>query len=235
MERLTSPRSSVDDAVVDGHDERVEVGEALVEVPRVEAGRLAHRPHGRARPALGAEQLEGGVEEQAAALGPPVIGGETGPASRGCGARRDLSTGVTVTYGRSWQRPLPMTAARADGRRGSSGSSGRSGTRQVVVIGGGGSAGSAPRWRSAGPATRCSCSSAIRCPRPATPRRRSPPSGAAPRRSTRPTASSPASSSSCAEHFPDVLAGAAATSGASRCRPATTSASRSPATRTWRC
>jgi flavin-dependent dehydrogenase len=79
------------DAVVHGDDELVEVVEALVEVARVELRGRAHGAHRRPRPALGPEQLEGGVDQQRPALGATILGRHTGP------------SGADST----WQRPLP--------------------------------------------------------------------------------------------------------------------------------
>ena len=87
----------LDEVVVDGDEQRVEVLEALVEVAGVEAGLLADGADRRARPALGAEELQRCVEEEGAPLGPTVFSGEPDPpggVARGGG-------------GRGWQRPLP--------------------------------------------------------------------------------------------------------------------------------
>ncbi len=98
----------VDDPLVHGHDQLVEVTEALVEVARVEAGVLADGAHRGAGGALGPEQLEAGVEEETAPLGPPVVGGDAGPS-----APTRLISGSW--QGRSpypmveiWQRSLPQ-------------------------------------------------------------------------------------------------------------------------------
>ena len=85
----------VDDAVVDGDDQLVEILEALVEVARVQSRPLAHGPHGRAARPFGAEQLERGVDQERAPLSPPVGGRHPGPTGRRT-ERRD-----------TWQRPLP--------------------------------------------------------------------------------------------------------------------------------
>ena len=89
------------DVVVDGDEELVAVGEALVEVAGVEAGPLAHRPHRRAGVALGAQEVEAGVDQLRAPLGGPLLGGDAGPPAAaqrgGCGAGLDLT----------WQRALP--------------------------------------------------------------------------------------------------------------------------------
>jgi hypothetical protein len=86
-----------DEPVVDGEEQRVEVVEALVEVARVQAGGLAHGAHRGARPTLGAQQLEGDVEQQLSSFRATISRGQADPAGR-VAARRG---------GRGWQRPLP--------------------------------------------------------------------------------------------------------------------------------
>jgi hypothetical protein len=85
----------LDEAVVDAQQQLVEVRKGLVEVPRVEPGLLAHRPHRGAGPALGAQQLEACVEQKGATLGAPILGVEPDPA------------GGVAAAGGSWQRSLP--------------------------------------------------------------------------------------------------------------------------------
>ena len=71
-------RRPLGDVVVDGDGQGVEVGEALVEEPRRELRTGADRADARARPALGAEQVEGRVHEPGAPVGVPVGGGDAG-------------------------------------------------------------------------------------------------------------------------------------------------------------
>src|SRR5690606_35805184 len=85
-----------DEAVVDGHRQRLEVLEALVEVAGVELRRLAHGADRGPGPADRAEQVEGGVEQQRAPLGAAPVVRDAGP------------PGGAAAIGRScWQRPLP--------------------------------------------------------------------------------------------------------------------------------
>ena len=74
----------VEQAVVDGDHERVEVVEALVEVARVEVVGRADGTHAGPRPALAGEQVEGGVEQQLDAAGRGV---RRAPARRNAVAR----------------------------------------------------------------------------------------------------------------------------------------------------
>ncbi len=88
------------DPVVHGHDQRVEVVEALVEVARVEPGLLAHGADGRPGPALGAQQVEARVDQELTAVGPPIGGGDPAQRARDdriAGRTVRLATGVTKT------------------------------------------------------------------------------------------------------------------------------------------
>ena len=98
----------VDDLLVHGHDQLVEVAEALVEVPRVEAGVLADGAHGGAGGALGPEQLEAGVEEEATPLGPPVVGGDAGPSAPTRLISGSWQGGSPYPMVEIWQRSLPQ-------------------------------------------------------------------------------------------------------------------------------
>ena len=188
--------------VVDGHEQRVAVGEALVEVPGVEPRPLAHRPHGRRRRRPRSRAGRRRRRRAGAPLG-SLLGGTPGPATPA------PAVGVGGRSGQVWQRALPYrtvagNARCQDGTRGHRGAA-RSARSEIVVVGGrvGGLAAALalePR-RSPGDDPRAR----PRCRRSTTPRRPSPPTAAAPRRPTRPTASSPASSSSCGDRFPDVL------------------------------
>src|SRR5262249_812668 len=85
------------DAVVDGDDERVEVVEALVEVPGVQPRPLAPGPDPRPGAALGPEEVERRGDEQL-------------PAHRTTLGRRDAGPAVgAVIRGQTsvWQRALP--------------------------------------------------------------------------------------------------------------------------------
>ena len=82
--------SSATCSVVDGEEQLVEVGEALVEVARVEPGLLQTARTVVADVALGAEQVEGGVEQQA-------CGARPGAPRRARPAQRLRLSGVGVT------------------------------------------------------------------------------------------------------------------------------------------
>ena len=114
----------LDQPVVDGHEQGVEILEALVEVPRVEPGLLAHRSDRGTGPALGAEQLERGVQQEGAALGTSVFSGEADP------------TGGVASGGgrRGWQRPLPYPRVAGNARCHGE----ESGMPERVLIAGGG-------------------------------------------------------------------------------------------------
>ena len=187
-------RELLDEPVVDGDDQRVEVVEALVEVAGVEPGARWHtRPHGRRRPALGAEQLEGGVEQQGR-------GARPGGRRQGSPAQRLGRAAVS----RGWQRALPYLGCwkRRCQDVGIGESEGTRGRASRWWWSAAGSAAWPRRSRSAGRPRGDRARARPAARRPPTPRRPSPPSGAAPRRCTRPTASSPASWWSCASASP---------------------------------
>ena len=68
--------------VVDRTEQVVDVGEALVEVAGVQPAFAAHRSHRHRGLAAVAEQPEGGVDQQRAALGAAVGQRHAGPAGR---------------------------------------------------------------------------------------------------------------------------------------------------------
>ena len=88
---------------VDLAQQLVDVGETLVEIPRVQRGPAAHRAHGHRTLALGAEQFEGRLDQQRATFGAAVGQWHTGPAgrTRHDGKRRppSLDTGVSRNVG----------------------------------------------------------------------------------------------------------------------------------------